>query len=582
MLEPFALPFVQRGLVEILLLALASGLLGTWIVLRGLAFHAHAVGTATFPGLVVADGLGFAATLGALGAAALFTAGVAVVVRRGRDEHGPPTALVLVACLAGGVVLASDVFHSAANVDTLLFGSLLLISWSDVAIAAAAAALVLAATLLLGRQWLAEGFDPSSARALGLRSRLPETVLLALVAITAVAALSAVGALLATALLVVPAVTTRMLCDRLRPWQIATVALAAVEGTAGLWLSVQTDAPPGATIAAISGAVFAAAAVVRVLRVRRAAAFAALAAVAAALVAGGCGSSPDPHRLQVVATTPVVADLARQVGGDAVEVTQLLQPNSDPHEYEPRPSDVVRTAEAKVILVSGFGLDHWIGDVVDQGGADGDVADLSARLPVALGGDDAHDHGDEDHDPHWWHDPRNAIAATREIQAALTRADPAHRAAFARRADAYVTRLRALDAETRRCLDRVPDGQRKLVTDHDALGYFAHRYGLDVVGAVIPSQTTRAQASAGEVAALVRTIRDEGVRAVFPESSVNRKLASAIAEQTRAAVGGTLYGDTLGPEGSSGATYLQAERHNADAIARGMSGGTVRCGGGAA
>jgi ABC-type Mn2+/Zn2+ transport system permease subunit len=160
MFEPFTLPFVQRGMVEILLLAAASGLLGTWIVLRGLAFHAHAVGTATFPGLVLADGLGFAAPLGALGAAALFTAGVAVAVRRGRDEHGPATALVLVACLAGGVVLASDVFASGANVDTLLFGSLLLISWSDVAIAAAAALLVVAATVLLGRRWLAEGFDP--------------------------------------------------------------------------------------------------------------------------------------------------------------------------------------------------------------------------------------------------------------------------------------------------------------------------------------------------------------------------------------------------------------------------------------
>ena len=125
MLEPFTLPFMQRGLVEVLLLATAGGLLGTWIVLRGLAFHAHAVGTATFPGLVLADGLGFAASLGALGAALIFTGGVAVAARRGSDEHGPATALVLVACLAGGVILASDVFHSAANVDSLLFGSLL-------------------------------------------------------------------------------------------------------------------------------------------------------------------------------------------------------------------------------------------------------------------------------------------------------------------------------------------------------------------------------------------------------------------------------------------------------------------------
>src|SRR5690606_6380886 len=138
---------------------------------------------------------------------------------------------VLVACLAGGVILASDVFGSAANVDSLLFGSLLLVDTTDIVFAAVAAALAALATLVLGSRWLASGFDPASAGALGLRSRVPDAVLLVLVAVTAVAALSAVGALLAAALLVVPAVTTRLLVDRLAVWQLSTVVLAAVEGT---------------------------------------------------------------------------------------------------------------------------------------------------------------------------------------------------------------------------------------------------------------------------------------------------------------------------------------------------------------
>jgi ABC-type Zn uptake system ZnuABC Zn-binding protein ZnuA/ABC-type Mn2+/Zn2+ transport system permease subunit len=567
MLEPFTLPFMQRGLVEVLLLATAGGLLGTWIVLRGLAFHAHAVGTATFPGLVLADGLGFAASLGALGAALIFTGGVAIAARRGSDEHGPATALVLVACLAGGVILASDVFHSAANVDSLLFGSLLLIDTGDLVLAGVAAALALAATLTLGPRWLAEGFDAQTAPALGLRSRLPGAVLLMLVAFTAVAALAAVGALLATALLVVPAVTTRLLIDRLTPWQIATVVLAAVEGVAGLLLSYWTDAPPGATIAVVAGAVFAAVALLRVLRARRAA----LAAVAAIGVAGiaGCGSSDtDSGKLQVVATTPVVADFARQVGGDAVDVVQLLQPNSDPHAYEPRPSDVRHTADGKVVLESGVQLDHWMADVIEQSGAHPDVVDLSARLPVKL-----------DDDPHWWHDPENAIAAVTAISTAFAHAEPDKTATFDANATAYIGRLQALQQRVRRCVDAVPAAQRKLVTDHDALDYWAHRYGVDVIGAVIPSQSTQAQPSAGEVADLVQTIRDQHVLAVFPESSVNPKLARTIARQTGAGIGDELYADTLGPEDSPGATYLQAERHNADAIVRGFTGGARGCGG---
>jgi ABC-type Mn2+/Zn2+ transport system permease subunit len=257
MLEPFQLLFVQRALVEVLLLALVAGTLGCWIVLRGLAFPAHGAAAAAFPGLVLADGLGFAAWLGGFGAALVFALAVGrLAVRRG-DGDDALTALVLVGALATGTVLASDVFHSAASVESLLFGSLLAIGPGDVRLAGAAALVALLATWLLGTRWLASGFDPDEARALGVRSPLPDLLLLVLVALAAVAALSAVGALLATALLVVPPATTRMLTTRLPTWQLATTALTAAEGTLGLWLSFELNAPPGATIAVVAGAAFA-------------------------------------------------------------------------------------------------------------------------------------------------------------------------------------------------------------------------------------------------------------------------------------------------------------------------------------
>jgi ABC-type Mn2+/Zn2+ transport system permease subunit len=254
---PFDLPFVQRAVVEIALLAVGSGILGTWIVLRGLSFYAHAVGTAAFPGLVLADGLGFSPLLGALATAGLVAIGVTALASRGRAEYDSATALVLVGALAAGVILASDVFHSQGGVERLLFGSLLLVDRTDQIVAAVVAVAVLVTGALLGRRWLAVGFDRDAARALGARSALPDLLLLALVAASAVAALDAIGALLATALLVVPAATTRLLVARLRPWQLATVALVLVEGVVGLWLSVEANAPPGATIAVVGGATFA-------------------------------------------------------------------------------------------------------------------------------------------------------------------------------------------------------------------------------------------------------------------------------------------------------------------------------------
>ena len=254
---PFALPFVQRGLLEVLALSVGAGLVGTWIVLRGLAFYSHAVGTAAFPGLVLAGGLGFAAPLGALGSAVIFAGGLERLSRRRKSEYDSLTAMVLVGMVALGVILASDAFFSGSDVDTLLFGSLLVIGREDVLFAAGASAAAFVASYYFGRAWLATGFDPQMARSLGLRSAVPDTVLLLLIALVGTAALSAVGAILVTTLLVVPAATARLWTRRVLPWQLASVALVASEGAPGLWLSVQTNAPPGATIAMLAGGVFA-------------------------------------------------------------------------------------------------------------------------------------------------------------------------------------------------------------------------------------------------------------------------------------------------------------------------------------
>jgi ABC-type Zn uptake system ZnuABC Zn-binding protein ZnuA len=163
------------------------------------------------------------------------------------------------------------------------------------------------------------------------------------------------------------------------------------------------------------------------------------------------------------------------------------------------------------------------------------------------------------------------------IRDALIAADPGAAATYRANTTAYLERLRALDAGIRTCMASVPAAQRKLVSDHDAFGYLAHRYGITIVGAVIPSQTTQAQASAGDIAKLVKLVRREHVRAIFPESSLSKKLAEQIARETGARASYTLYGDTLGPKDSSGATYLSMERANADAMTRGFTGGAHGC-----
>src|ERR671939_13572 len=171
MFSPFGYEFVQRGVLEVLLLSAGAGVLGTWAVMRGLAFYSLAVAAAAFPGLVLAAGLGFAPLLGAMGTGAVFALGVGRLSAQRRAGYDALTALALVAALAAGTVLASNVFHSGAQVDTLLFGSLFALGPADLALGLGVSVAALAASLALGPRWLAVGFDPGAARALGVRSR---------------------------------------------------------------------------------------------------------------------------------------------------------------------------------------------------------------------------------------------------------------------------------------------------------------------------------------------------------------------------------------------------------------------------
>jgi ABC-type Mn2+/Zn2+ transport system permease subunit len=254
--------FLREALFELVLLAAAGGLLSAWVVLRRLAFFSHAVGSATFPGLVVADATGFSPLLAGLAVALGYAGGVERVGRAGR-EPGEATALLLVAALAGGVILASDVFDSGAAVDRLLFGTLLAIGPGDLALSAATAALVALATLALGRTWAAIAFDPDGAPALGLPAARADFVLLALVAVGAVAAIPAVGALLVAAIYVLPGASARLLARTIPGLLAWSAALALAQGLLGLYAAYWLDLPPGPPVAVIGSLSYALIAVLR-------------------------------------------------------------------------------------------------------------------------------------------------------------------------------------------------------------------------------------------------------------------------------------------------------------------------------
>jgi zinc/manganese transport system substrate-binding protein/manganese/iron transport system substrate-binding protein len=300
-----------------------------------------------------------------------------------------------------------------------------------------------------------------------------------------------------------------------------------------------------------------------------------------AVALAGCGSSatagPD-GRLSVVATTPILSDFARQIGGDRVTVYDVIKPNVDPHEYESSPADLVALATAQVVVRNGVGLEPWLDDAVKSSDSTARVVDVSRGLRLRSASGPEHENGASgppapdsagEQDPHIWQDPRNAeqmVASTRDAFAA---ADPADAVLFRRNATSYLSQLRALDADVATELATLPADDRKVVTNHDAFGYYLDRYGLTYVGSVIPSFDTSAELSGKALSELVSTIRAQHVRAVFSESSLPPRTAETVGREAgvRVIAGeGSLYGDTLGPPGSPGDTYLHMVRHNTDVI----------------
>jgi manganese/iron transport system permease protein len=253
--EPFDTPFMQRALLETLLLAVLGGVLGSWIVLRRLAFFTHGTGTAAFPGLVVAGPWGIPAQAAALGAGLLYAGSVERLGRRSGADAA--TGLLLVAALALGIVLASDVYESGSGVDRLLFGSALAISDRDLWLTGATVAAVLGLDAALRRAWLAGGFDPVAARSLGVPTAGADRLLLAAVAVAVVVALDAVGSLLVTAVLVIPAATVRLVTSDLRTLRLGAVALAGAQAVVGLWLAYRLNVGPGPALAVLASGTFA-------------------------------------------------------------------------------------------------------------------------------------------------------------------------------------------------------------------------------------------------------------------------------------------------------------------------------------
>ena len=256
--------------------------------------------------------------------------------------------------------------------------------------------------------------------------------------------------------------------------------------------------------------------------------------------------------LKVVASFSILGDFVKNVGGDRVEVTTLVGSDGDVHVYTPTPSDARKIADAKLLVINGFGLEGWLPRLLQAAGGKASIVTVTSGIaPLRLGSDT---------DPHAWQSVANAEKYVANIQDALAAADPLDAEFFRKNAQAYLAKLEALDGEVRQAVAQIPQSRRKVISTHDAFGYFAARYGIEFIAPI--GVSTEAEPSARDIAKIIAQVKAEHIPAVLLERIGDPRLMRRISAETGARIGGTLYSDSLSDEKGEAPTYIDMVRHN--------------------
>ncbi len=261
-------------------------------------------------------------------------------------------------------------------------------------------------------------------------------------------------------------------------------------------------------------------------------------------------------RLNVVASFSILGDFARNVGGDRASVTTLVGPDGDVHVYTPAPADASRIADARLLVINGLGLEGWLPRLLQASGGKAPILVATSGIEPLEAGPAA--------DPHAWQSVVNAKLYVKNIRDALVAADPPAAASFNANAEAYLAKLDALDREVRAAVAQIPPNHRKVISTHDAFGYFASAYGIEFIAPT--GVSTEAEASARDIAGIITEIRRRKIPAVFLENISDPRLIRRIAAETGTRIGGTLYSDSLTGEKGDAPTYIDMVRHNIKAL----------------
>lgn len=568
--KPFAdFLFLQRALVGCLALSLSCGPVGVFLILRRMSLIGDALSHGLLPGVALAFFFyGFAMlpmTVGGMVAGLLVALLAGVASRNTLLNEDAAFAGFYLISMALGVLLMS-LHGSQVDLMHVLFGTVLSIASPTLLLLGTVTTITLILFAIMYRPLVLECFDPQFFRAMSGKGAWIHFLFLVLVTLNLVAAFQALGTLMALGILLLPAITARLLCRQVWHLCVVAIGIACVSSYVGLLLSYHLAWPSGPSIVLVAG-LFYGLGLMRVMLPRL---------LKTVFVAGmilcfpqsGSAESALPPKPKVVVSFSILKDFVHQIAGDRVHVDSLVGPNADAHVYEPRPQDVQKIQEADLVILNGFGFERWMKQLLLASGYRGVIITASEGVPprrLDAGG------GQKVIDPHAWHNVRYAQIYVDNIARGLGRMFPSHQKEFSQNAQHYHKRLKALDRWIHSMLQEVPLERRRVLTNHDGFGYLGDAYGIHFVSPL--GLSTEGEASAQVVASLISQGRQANITACFFENISNPRLVEQIAKEGELTMGGQLYSDALSYSTEPASTYEAMIRHNVERLVRGMVAG---------
>ncbi|WP_082786898.1 metal ABC transporter permease subunit [Tetragenococcus halophilus] len=573
--------FLQNALVTSVAIGIVAGVIGCFIILRGMSLMGDAISHAVLPGVALSFIIGVHYFIGAVIFGVLASILITYISQNSTIKSDTAIGITFSSFLALGVILIG-IANSSTDLFHILFGNVLAVQDGDKWLTIGIAVFVIALVIIFYRSLLITSFDSNMAKAFGMHVQFYHYLLMILLTLVSVTAMQSVGTILIVALLVTPAATAYLYTKRLKTMIVISAILGGVSSFLGLFIGYSFNIAAGSSIVLTAAFMFVIGFFLspkQRLQHGKKAYF--IVALIAALFAGGIGfyayqqsssASQDDDKLDVVATNSIISDMTKEIAGDRIDLHSIVPYGRDPHDYEPLPEDIEESTEADVIFYNGLNLETggnaWFNNQMenaDKEEGEDYFAVSDGVEPLYL--EEGQDEGQQD--PHAWMSLENGMTYAENIEKQLSEKDPQNADYYEENLNDYLDELDDLDQEAKNKFDDVPDDEKLLVTSEGAFKYFSDAY--DVSATYIWEINTEEEGTPEQTKRVVDQLDETNVKSLFVETSVNKSPMQSVSQDSGIPIHSEIFTDSIAEPGEEGDSYYSMMKWNIDKIHEGLT-----------